>query len=109
MGVDFVAIREINLGEVMIPLDRLAVVRASPGKDEAVGDQIFRYEMVMAHALAQLANDRPSVLVAAGNEAVRGELQTVGSDILTVLVNGPQRASVHVTFAAIDHMVVLTD
>ncbi len=107
VGVDFVVIREANLGEVMIPLTRLAVVRSAPGEAEAVGDQTPRYEMVMAHALAQLAIERPSVLVAAGNEAVRGELQTVGSDVCTVLVNGPQRNSVHIAFVAIDHVVIL--
>lgn len=108
IGIDFVAIREAGLGEVMIPLEQLAIIRAAPGESTAIGDRSPRFEVVMAHALAEISVDRPSVLVAAGNEAVRGTLQSVGTDVLAVLVNGPHRSISHVALGAIDHIVILT-
>ncbi len=108
VGIDFAAVREPDLGEVIIPLSRLAIVRTAPGDAAAIGDRAQHYEVVMAHALAELAAERPTVLVAAGNEAARGALQSVGTDVITVLINGPQRSSVHVALAAIDHIVILT-
>ncbi len=92
---------------MILPLCRLAIVKVANGDDNPAGDAARNYDLMLAHALDQLAADRPSVLVAAGNEAVRGELHSAGSDVITVLINGPQRSTVHVAIDAIDHIVVL--
>lgn len=108
IGVDFVIIREDNLGDVVIPTHRLAIIRAAPGDDDSGPDRPLRFDLTMAHALAELAVDRPPVLAAAGNEAARGTLQSVAVDFITVSTNDPRRTSIHVAMAAIDHLVVLT-
>jgi len=109
IGADFVVIRESNLGDVVIPLDRMAIVR-SASDDGAVGqDRSLRFDLTMAHALAELAADRPPVLAAAGNESARGSLHAVGTDFIAIATNDPLRVTIHVALSAIDHLVVLAN
>jgi len=107
IGVDFVIIRETNLGDVVIPLQRLAIVRSTPGDANTGVDRPLNFDLTMAHALAELAADRPPVLAAAGNEGARGTLESVAADFITVSTNDPRRSTIHVALAAIDHLVVL--
>jgi len=108
IGVDFVIIRESNLGDVVIPLQRLAIVRSAPGDASSGHDRPLNFDLTMVHALAELAADRPPVLAAAGNEGARGTLESVAADFITVSTNDPRRATIHVALAAIDHLVVLS-
>jgi len=107
IGVDFVIIRESNLGDVVIPLERLAIVRSAPGDASTGADRPHNFDLTMAHALGELAADRPPVLAAAGNEGARGTLESVAADFIAVSTNDPRRSTIHVALIAIDHLVVL--
>jgi len=137
IGVDFVIIRERTLGDVVIPLSQLAIVRSAPGTVGASIDRPLNFDLTMVHAFAELAADRPPVLAAAGNESARGTLEYVGADFIAVSSNAvssggnsssaglsgtrpnnagsfdarqfndPRRTMLHVAITAIDHLVVL--
>lgn len=109
IGADFAIIRESNLGDVVIPLDRIAIVRSAPDEITVGQDRTLHFDLTMIHALAELAADRPPVLAAAGNESARGNLRAVGSDFIAVSTNDPLRATIHVAVSAIDHLVVLAN
>jgi len=137
IGVDFVIIRENTLGDVVIPLSQLAIVRSAPGTGGVSVDRPLNFDLTMVHALAELAADRPPVLAAAGNESARGTLEFVGADFIAVSTNAmsssarmsnaqptsagasdagsfnagsfndSRRTMLHVAIKAIDHLVVL--
>jgi len=107
IGVDFVVVRETRLGDVMIPLSRLATVKAAPGEDAPTGDRPLGFEIMLADALVELAADRPVVLAAVGSEEIRGELRSAGFDVAAIALDGPRRELVHISMATLDHLVIL--
>ena len=50
---------------------------------------------------------RPTVLLSAANEEQRGELRSVGRDVLALMIEGERRETIHVAIDAIDHLVIL--
>jgi hypothetical protein len=107
LGADFVAVREERLGDVLIPTRAIATVRAAPGDAPTVGDRAASLVVVLAEALLELAADRPTVLLSAANEEQRGELRSVGRDVLALMIEGERRETIHVAIDAIDHLVIL--
>ncbi len=107
VGADFVIVREERLGDVIIPLARLALVKAAPGEDAPTGDRPLGFEIMLADALVELAADRPTVVAAMGGEEIRGELRSAGFDVAALALDSPRRELVHVAVAALDHLVVL--
>ncbi len=107
IGADFVIIREERLGDVVVPVRRLATVRAAPGHDSPTGDRPLGFEVMLADALTELAADRPTVVAAVGEEELRGELRSAGFDIAAIELDGPRRELVNVAMAALDHLVIL--
>ena len=107
IGADFVAIRESRLGDVLIPRHSIATVRAAPGDDPIVGDRPVSLMVVLAEALVELAADRPTVLVVAAGDQVRGELHSAGQDLGSITTNADRREVIHIATASIDHLVVL--
>ena len=55
----------------------------------------------------ELAAERPDVFVATAGEDVRGEMRSVGADVMTVVLDNPGRDRVHVRLGAIVHLTVL--
>ena len=107
VGANFVIIREARLGDIVVPLPRLATVRAAPGEGAPTGDRPLGLEMMLADALVELAADRPMVLASVGNEDIRGELRSAGFDVAAIGVDGPRRELVHLSVVALDHLVIL--
>ena len=109
VGADFVAVRESRLGDVLIPRRAVATVRGAPGEPPATatGDRPVSLMIVLAEALIEIAAERPSVLVAAAGDEIRGDLHAAGRDVVSVAVSGQGREVVHVAQEAIDHLVVL--
>ncbi len=108
LGADFVFVREARLGDVAVPLARVATVRASSGEDPAVGDRPPALAVVFAEALSELAVDRPLVLVSVAGDDIRGELRSAGTDVIAVAIDTPRREVVHVSTNALDHLVLLS-
>lgn len=107
IGADFVIIREKRLGDVIVPVRKLATVRAAPGDNAPTGDRPVAFELMLADALVELAADRPTVVAAVGNEEIRGELKSAGFDVTAIELDGPRRELVHIAVAALDHVVIL--
>jgi hypothetical protein len=107
LGADFVAVREERLGDVLIPTRAIATVRAAPGDVSTVGNRPASLVVVLAEALLELAADRPTVLLSAANEEHRGNLRSVGRDVLALMIEGERRETIHVAIDAIDHLVIL--
>lgn len=107
LGADFVVIREERLGDVMLPLAALATVRAAPGDEAPVGARPVALMIVLAEALVELAADRPSVVVCAAGEELRGDLCRAGRDVIAVALTNQQREVISIATAATDHVIVL--
>jgi hypothetical protein len=107
LGADFVVVREARVGDVVIPLRSVATVRGAPGDDPAVGDRSAAFSVRFAAALVELASDRPLVLIAVGDDEIRGELRSAGTDVLAVTTASVGRNVVHVALDAVDHLVLL--
>lgn len=106
VGADFVVVRGPARGDAFVPVDRLAVVRTTPGAPPPVGDRPVGFALTFGSALLELAPDRPSVVVSAGDD-IRGSLVAVGRDVVTLALDGDRRDHVHVRLGAIDHFVLL--
>lgn len=107
LGADFVIVREDRSGDAFIPLGSVATVRGGPGDDPPVGDRSVALAAVLGEVLGQLAADGPTVKVVAGGDAIRGDLRSVGQDLLAVEVSSERREVAHVALHAIDHLILL--
>jgi hypothetical protein len=104
LGADFVAVRSGTGGLVLVALDAVAHVRTHPGAAAVTGDRVLHLERRLAEVLAELAGDRPDVVVAAGDAEVRGELRAVGRDVVTLRLDGQPGAAAYVALAATDEV-----
>ncbi len=107
VGTDFGVVRDRRLGDVIVPTSALALVRPSPGDDLPTGDRAVDMVLTFGAALMELAPDRPECVVAVGVDHLRGELRPGSPDVLVVALDGDRRDLVHVSVAAVDHLVVL--
>ena len=107
VGSDFAVVHDDRSGDVVIPFRSMSSVRPVPGEDAAGGDRPFTVELVLSEMLAELAAEQPGTVVVAGRDEFRGQLRSVGIDVLSVAVEGPRRDVVHVCLAAVDHLVIL--
>jgi hypothetical protein len=108
LGLDHVVVRPERTGDVYIPLTSVDTVRAGEsGAAHSWGDRSTGHlDGRLADALAELAADRPLVLVATGVDEVRGALVGAGRDMVTI-VGATGREPVYIALAAVDHVVVL--
>jgi hypothetical protein len=100
LGADFVALRSGAGGTVLVALDAVAQVRTQPGTDAVAGDRAVRLERRLAEVLTEMAADRPDVVVSTGIAEVRGELRTVGRDVVTLRLDGRPAGAVYVALGA---------
>ena len=108
VGADFAVLRDRGRGDVFVPVERLAVLRPAPGDALPTGDRPVGIRLALGAALMELAADRPDVIVATAGDDIRGEMVSVGADVITVAVDGPRRDQLHVRLGAIDHLVMLS-
>jgi hypothetical protein len=100
LGADFVALRGGGGGTVFVALHAVAQVRTQPGVGPVSGDRPVRVERRLDEVLADLAADRPDVVVGTGGAEVRGELRTVGRDVVTLRTDGRPGTTAYVAVAA---------
>jgi hypothetical protein len=104
LGADFVALRGAGGGTVFVALDSLAQVRTQPGTDAVAGDRPVRLERRLVEVLADLAADRPDVVVGTGVAEVRGELRTVGHDVVMLRLDSRPSGAAYVALAATEEV-----
>ncbi len=109
IGIDFVVVREPRLGDVIVPLRCLALVRTLTSDDVAGTERPVAFEVSLAVALAELAEEQPTVVVSAGGDEFRGRLRSAGSDLIVVKLDGARRELIHAATHCLDHLVVLRD
>lgn len=90
VGRDFCGLRTGAGRDVLVAERGLASVRTLPGDAVTVGDRPVRADLTFAETLAALADHRVRVLAVGhdGDDAVSGELRSVGADVLTVRLDG---------------------
>jgi hypothetical protein len=100
LGADFVALAD-GAGLVLVALTALATVRTRPGAAAASGDRTERVERRLLDVLAELAGDRPPVVVGTVGDEVRGTLRAVGRDVITIRMDGERPSTVYVAAGSI--------
>jgi len=107
VGADFTIVRADRLGDVFVPIERLAVVRPSSGDAAPAHVRLSTLSVTLKAALMDLAAERPQVMISTPGHDVRGAMVSVGSDLVTVATDMALRDRVHIRFAAIDHVAVI--
>lgn len=108
IGADFVALALSSGGDVLIALRAIGVVRTAPAVEAAVGDRLLGTDLRLADVLAELAADRERVLLvtAHGDDAVSGQLRSVGQDVAVVRTDAERPATAYVPIAAIGEVTI---
>jgi hypothetical protein len=96
LGADFVALRGGHGGTVLLASSALAQVQTQPGTAPVSGDRAVRLEQRLAEVLAELAGERPDVVVGTGTAELRGELRAVGQDVVTLRLTGRHGGAAYV-------------
>lgn len=107
-GRDFLVIRDTPRAPVFVPFGGVASVRPSTSVlDDAAGARSSPLDTTFAAILVVLAAERPRVQVAAaGDVPLAGMLQSVGTDVLTLRLDGDGRMSAYVPLASVAEMVL---
>jgi sRNA-binding regulator protein Hfq len=96
LGADFVILANGEGREVLVRRDAIASVHTLPGEPLTIGDRLVISEATLGEALSALGEERARVLVMGldAGAGVRGELRSVGADVLTVRQDGGATAYV---------------
>lgn len=103
VGADFVLLRTMQGHDVLLPFDGITLLRPQPGEAETFGDRTLTIDVLFTEALHELAADRPRVLVVfrSPNQSVAGVLRSVGRDLLSLGLDGPDRLTASVPVSSI--------
>jgi hypothetical protein len=92
VGRDFVVLRSAMGGDTFVPLRALTAIRRRPGDrpTDTTGDRRTPSSLSLVAHLADLAPDRPRISVAVDGEpeVLKGELLAVGTDVVTMRLDG---------------------
>jgi hypothetical protein len=107
VGDDFVALRTAT-GELLVAVPAIGIVRTAPGVAAATGDRSVRAELGLGDVLARLAAERERVLVVTldGDDAVSGQLRSVGNDVVVIRTDSDRPVTAYVRLAAIGEVTV---
>lgn len=106
VGADFVSLRSGSRSEVLVALAAVGVVRPS-ATAPTLGDGLLGTRLRLVDVVTELAADRERVLIVTRTgDAVSGELQSVGHDVVVVRADaeGPRHA--YVAAAAISEVAI---
>jgi hypothetical protein len=108
IGADFVAMRLVSRADVLIAVAAIGIVRTAPSVDATLGDRLVSTELHLVEVLAALAADRERVLLVtvSGDDAVAGQLRSVGHDVVIVRTDGERPATAYVALAAIAEVTI---
>jgi hypothetical protein len=107
VGRDFVALRADVGADVLARFDGIVRI-ATRSRQAVVGDRALLLETDFATTVRSLGGLRLRVLVAAGSEAVVGELRWVGLDVAAVRLDGPGGLS-YVPLATLTELCTVDD
>lgn len=111
VGRDFVILRDgPDAAPAFLAVAALSSLRPQPGSASAdtAGGRAAPLDVGLAALLVGLAADRPRVQVSAvGDDPVAGELRSVGSDVLTLRLDGGASLRAHVRLAAVSELLLL--
>jgi hypothetical protein len=103
VGADFCGLRTPEGADVLLTYGGISSVRPEGRGTAVVGDRSVTLDVGIAEALAALAEDRPRVLVVtmADADGVAGELSAVGTDVLTLRLDGRGRPSAYLPIPSV--------
>jgi hypothetical protein len=103
LGADFVSMRSVSGGEVLVALATISSVRTAPPVDRASGERVVTTDLRLGDVLGELASERARVrlVLLDGSEAVAGELRSVGQDVVTLRTDGQDPATAYARTDAI--------
>jgi hypothetical protein len=109
VGEDFCVVRGAGSSDTYLRVGALATVRPQHGERHApaTGDRRAPRDIRLVELLATVAAERPRVaIVVRGGEAVAGELRAVGTDVVTLRLDGDGRGLCYVAAASIVEVAV---
>ena len=109
VGGDFCLLRADSGAEIHCRLDTITTVRPQPGErqDVASGDRRPVTDRLLLEVLGRVAGERQRVsLVTRTGEVVAGELRAVGTDVISVRLDGAGGDSCYVTAATLSEAVL---
>lgn len=108
IGVDFVALSTATGVDVLIRLGAIVAVRSQPGEAPAMSGRTPQVQLHFLEAVAAVAEERARVLVGtATTDSFTGELRSVGSDVLTLRIDGDRDATAYVPLDAVLELAVV--
>ena len=110
VGRDFVVVRDGGGPPAFLPVAAVSSLRPQPGVAAAdtAGGRSAPLDVGFAALLVGLAVDRPRVQVSArDDEAVAGQLRSVGVDVLTLRLDGDAGLRAHVRIPAVTELLLL--
>jgi hypothetical protein len=106
VGADFVALRSAGT-DIMVALAAVTSVRMPPGAASTIGDRSITTSLRLVDVMAGLTAERAAVLlVVAGDDAVSGELRSVGQDVVGVRLAGAPAVMAYIPVGAIIEVVL---
>lgn len=112
-GRDFLVLDDPARPPVIVATAAIASLRPQPADGvsavrDVAGARAAPLEVGLAGLLARWAAERPRVQVTpSGDEPITGELRAVGLDVVTLRLDGPARAVVHVPISAVTDITLL--
>ncbi len=102
VGADFCVLRTGAGPDVLVALSALTSVRAAGRSGAPVGDRALPTGLGFAEMLVAMAGERPRVhLVTTAGDSMRGDVRSVGRDVLTLALEGDDRPVVYVPLGAV--------
>ena len=109
VGADFVAVRTDRRQDALIPFDAIEAVRPEPGAADVRGDRSATVDVALHSVLGPVAADRPDVLVRTRHGvALRGQLRTVGTDVLRLRLDLEPPTPTWIPLTAVAVIVLVT-
>ena len=99
VGADFLVLRT-EAADVFVVLAAVASLRPAAGPP-ATGDRPTPSDTLLLDVLATAAPSRPRVALVVAGDQISGELRAVGTDVVTIQLDGPERAPAYVSSAAV--------
>jgi len=108
VGVDFLALAGTTAGDVVVALAAVSSVRTRPGEAPATGDRPTGAGLRLADVVAGLAaeRDRAMIVPLDGDEALVGEVRSVGGDVVVVRLDAEAAATAYVPLDAVGEIVL---
>ncbi|MGH9111729.1 MAG: hypothetical protein ACRDZN_05455 [Acidimicrobiales bacterium] len=107
VGADFAALAVVS-GDVIVALAAVTSVRTRPGEVSPLGHRPVTTSLRLAEVLAGLAAERERALVtmSGAGDAVAGEVQSVGQDVVVVRTPSQPPATAYVPLDAVGEVLL---